>query len=138
MGIVNDLVAKALGYPTTAGYAERYLGVFMHANHLSAPKINTYRLDKSQTNPRFYERVYVGTAHLKGKRVGVLISYNEDSTLMMGGLIDADTAENHKKMAEQYKVQRKPQPPTFYRWFRVNTEGGIIDLIPSSEYGNSD
>ena len=137
MGLLNSLASKILGLPSVADLANKDLGAFLRGNGISQEELAMYRINKSSTDPRFFERVYVGTGVRSGNTVGVLSYYNEHIGTLDGVLIDPELAKsfaNDKSGTEnQYRSDDSPFDEGLYGFLRYKAGDSVVELIPLHE-----
>jgi hypothetical protein len=64
MGILNWVLSKALGVPSAGEVCDKKVADFILANSVSASNIKMYRAERSDLNPNFVNRYYVGDARI--------------------------------------------------------------------------
>lgn len=117
MGILNTVAAKLMGMPTIDELAGRRVGAIANENNLRDYRLSMYKFDREQIDPRFYERVYVGTATQNGQEIGLLIRYSEATGYTSGHIVGTDEIEQHKEIFKKYKMSKKSPLSSLYSGF---------------------
>lgn len=127
MGILNTIVCKLNGFPTVSELVDRDLGAFMGKHGLDNYKVDMYKVDRDSSDPRFWERVYVGTAFKEKEQVGILITYSEGCGLARGYFVQKSKISQQKKFVSDYKAS--PKYATSSLAFHLLNELGEISEI---------
>lgn len=114
MNILNTIAAKIMGVSTISELADRKLGVMLHINGLENSQLKMYKVDRDSMDPRFYERVYVGTAQKGGKQVGIILEYSEGTGYIYGHIVNTQKIDQHAKMVMDHLAYcRSPDSRTY-------------------------
>lgn len=98
------MVMKAMGVPTIDGYAKHNLALFFAANEVIDEDLECYKLDRVPHLTHLYFRTYAGRAKHRGRLVGLVVFYDEDTGLVMGKTFDPRKSHLHGQVARQYRV----------------------------------
>jgi hypothetical protein len=86
MGLLNWVVAKAMGLPSVDENCKTSVISFLGQNNVVEPKFTVYKGEQSGTNRQFFYRLYVGTGHRGGQAVSFILHVNEDIPRPHGAL----------------------------------------------------
>lgn len=106
MSLRNWVVSKLAGIETAKEISDRAASSLMEKSGLRNVMHSEYRLDRCESNPKFFDNVYIGIADRNSKKVGFVISVNEDLGYAQGYLIDSTMATWHARMARNYRANR--------------------------------
>jgi hypothetical protein len=138
MGIMDWVVKKAskalfgIDLPSQDESFQRALGVWCDKNSIRVLGLDSYRKERTETNPHLFYRTSIGSAYYRGHGCGVLLRYNEDLGSIQGCIVDESLAKIHKNFVSQYSP--KYDHHTLYSNLADRMQSTDDELVQSWEY----